>query len=248
MKLPGWMFKRQVWTFYAELGSAAATVIALILFRPIWALVWGILTIVLAIVTRIWTRQDPIPLPFALHWLMLGPRPLQSPARLKELLGLRGGERLLEVGSATGKYALPIAASLGSGGILEVLDIQQDMLDHLMRRASRAGIANIVPTLGNATRLPYPDARFDGAYLITVLGEIPDKDAALRELRRVLKPEGYVIVGEVVIDPDFIPLAELQRHLGRISFAFKRKTGPRGAYLARFEKRIRADRMASIPK
>ena len=204
MRVPSWMLKRQAWTFCAELGSAAATVIALVLFKPIWALGWAILTVVLSIVTRNWTDRDPIPLPYALHWLMFGPRSFQSPGRLKELLGLHGGEHLLEVGPATGKYALPIAASLASGGTLEVLDIQPKMLNRLMHRAYRTKIANIVPTAGDAERLPYPDGRFDGAYLVTVLGEIPDKDAALRELHRVLKPEGCLIVGELVVDPDSV--------------------------------------------
>ncbi len=236
MKIHGWMLKRQAWAFFAELVSVVATIISLILLEPVWALGWGILTVVFALVTRKWANQDPIPFPYAIHWLLLGPRPFQSPGRLKELLGLHGGEHLLEIGPATGKHSLPIAASLGPGGILEVLDIQPEMLDSLMRRASRVGIANIVPTPGDAARLPYPDDRFDGAYLISVLGEIPDKETALRELRRVLKPEGYLIVGEAFYDPDFIPLTELQGRLSRIGFAFERKTGPWGAYLARFKK------------
>ena len=41
---------------------------------------------------------------------------------------------------------------------------------------------------GGAQHLPYPDADFDGAFLIGVLGEIPSPAAALGELRRVLKP------------------------------------------------------------
>lgn len=234
MNIQGWVLKRQVWSFFAELIGVVATVVSLILLKPVWVLGWGILTVFFALVTRKWTNQDPIPLPYAFHWLMLGPRPFQSPGRLKELLCLHGGERLLEVGPAAGKYALPIAASLGSGGILDVLDIQPEMLGHLMRRASRLKIANIIPTPGDAAKLPYPDGRFDGAYLITVLGEIPDNDTALRELRRVLKPAGYLIVGEAFYDPDFIPFTELQDRLSRTGFAFERKIGPRGVYLARF--------------
>jgi SAM-dependent methyltransferase len=236
MKVQPWILKRQVWSFYVASAGAAMTVVSLVLLKPAWVLICGFVTIASWWTTRVWTNRDPIPLPHAMGWALLAPRPFQSSRRLKELLGLHGGERLLEVGPGTGKYTLPIASSLGSGGTLEVLDIQQEMLDHLMRRASRAVSDNIVPTMGDATRLPYPDDRFDGAYLITVLGEIPDKDAALEELRRVLKPDGCLVIGEIFFDPDFIPLADLQRHLGRRGFAFKRKTGPWWAYLARFEK------------
>jgi SAM-dependent methyltransferase len=102
--------------------------------------------------------------------------------------------------------------------------------------AQLGSFANIVPTPGDAAKLPYPDGRFDGAYLVTVSGEIPDKDAALRELHRVLKPRGCLVVGEVVGDPDLIPLGELRRRLERCGFAYDRKIGPRIAYLARFSK------------
>lgn len=236
MKLPGWALKRQTWSFGAELMSIIMTLLSLALLKPAWALGWAILSVLLAVATRKWANQDPMPIPYVLHCLMLGPRPFQSPKRLKELLGAYEGARLLEVGPAAGKYSLPVSASLGSGGILEVLDIQSRMLDRLMDRASRAGITNIVPTVGDASKLPYPDRQFDGAYLITVLGEIPNKDAALRELYRVLKPEGYLIVGELFVDPDFISLGELRRHLDQVGFAFERKIGPAGAYLARFRR------------
>ena len=67
------------------------------------------------------------------------------------------------------------------------------------RRARRAGVHNIVASRGDAERLPYPDGQFDAAYLIGVLGEIPDQTAALRELRRVLKPEGRLVIGEFFV-------------------------------------------------
>lgn len=56
----------------------------------------------------------------------------------------------------------------------------------LPRRASRTCRA----TLGDARRLPYPDCGFDAAYLVVCLGEMPDRDAAVREVARVLRPGG----------------------------------------------------------
>ena len=55
-----------------------------------------------------------------------------------------------------------------------------------MRRADERGLTNVTPTQSDATAMPYEDATYDAAYLTTVLGEIPDQDAALRELARVL--------------------------------------------------------------
>lgn len=85
------------------------------------------------------------------------------------------------------------------------------MLAALARRARRAGVGNIAATHGDAERLPYPDACFDAVYLIGVLGEVPNRMAALREFRRVLKPDGRLVVGESFLrDPDAIRLATLR--------------------------------------
>ena len=142
-------------------------------------------------------------MPHTFRWLLHIPRPGLSARRLARILELRPGERMLEIGPGIGVHALPVAAPLGPG-VLEVLDIQQAMLYDLMRRAQRRGIQNIVPTQGDARQLPYSDDTFDGAYIITALGEIPETDRALRELRRVLKPGGRLVIGEFFLDPDFV--------------------------------------------
>ncbi len=80
-----------------------------------------------------------------------------------------------------------MAEWVGDSGRVEIFDIQQEMLDHTMRRAAERGLANVVPTQGNAESLPYEDHSFDAAVLTTVLGEIPDQDAAVLELKRVLQ-------------------------------------------------------------
>jgi len=88
--------------------------------------------------------------------------------------------------------------------------------------------------LGDAQRLPYRDAAFDAAYLVGVLGEVPDEHAALQELRRVLKPTGRLVVGEVAFDPDFVTFGSLRERTGRAGFVFERKLGGSLSYLARF--------------
>jgi SAM-dependent methyltransferase len=182
----------------------------------------------------LWSRESPVPMPYFMRWVLFVPRGPHSPARLARALQPRSGERILEIGPGVGVHALPIAAALRPDGVLEVLDAQQEMLDHLMRRAARRGLTNIVPRQGDAQRLPYPDAVFDAAYLISVLGEIPDVPAALRELRRVLKPGARLLIGEVLIDPDFISLPVLRERARAAGFVFERQSGSRFAYRAVF--------------
>ena len=59
-----------------------------------------------------------------------------------------------------------------------------------MRRAADGALSNVVPTQGDATALPYADDSVDAVVLTAVLGEIPDQEAALAEIERVLKPGG----------------------------------------------------------
>ena len=152
----------------------------------------------------LWWRKNPSACPYSQRFWVEAPHPFITRERLREILEPLPGERLLEVGPGTGYYALPVAEWLSPGGRLDVLDVQQEMLDHTLGRAEEHSIDNITPTLADARKLPYPDASFDGAYLVTVLGEIPDQDAALRELRRVVKRKGRIVVGELFGDPHMV--------------------------------------------
>jgi ubiquinone/menaquinone biosynthesis C-methylase UbiE len=69
---------------------------------------------------------------------------------------------------------------------------------------------------------------------VGVLGEIPDGRSTLRELRRVLKSDGRLVIGEVLFDPDFITLRALRQRAQDAGFAYERKLGGTFSYLARF--------------
>lgn len=137
-------------------------------------------------------------------------------------------------GPGTGYYALHVAEWLEPGGTLDVLDLQQAMLDHVMRRGQECGIENIVPTRGDARILPYPEGSFDAAYLTVVLGEIPDQEQALQELHRVLKPGGRLVVGEVFLDFHMIPFGTLRERAEVAGLSFKRWLGGPLGYFASF--------------
>jgi ubiquinone/menaquinone biosynthesis C-methylase UbiE len=156
-------------------------------------------------------RKDPSACPYGLRFSLDLPHPFVTRLRLREMLSPEPGQRVLEVGPGTGYYALQAARWLEPSGTLDILDIQQKMLDQTMHRAHVIEVSNIVPRLGDAQALPYPDDHFDSAYLVATLGEVPDKGRALRELRRVLKRGGRLVVGEVLLDPHKVTFEELRR-------------------------------------
>jgi ubiquinone/menaquinone biosynthesis C-methylase UbiE len=133
---------------------------------------------------------------------MLGP--------LQAALAPRTGERILEVGAGGGYYAVEVAAGVGPGGKVDIVDAQPEMLAEAIRAAGERGLTNIAPTLGDARYLPFGDATFDAAYLVAALGDVPDQPAALRELGRVLREDGRLVVAELNGDPHRVSPARLR--------------------------------------
>jgi ubiquinone/menaquinone biosynthesis C-methylase UbiE len=175
--------------------------------------------------------SDRAPYPYAQHRLLDVPLPLLTRHRLDALLQPRAGEQVLEIGPGTGLQSLHVAPQLGAGGQLAVVDVQQQMLDHVMARAAQRSIRNITPHRADAGALPFADVVFDAAYLVTVLGEIPGRLSALMELRRVLKPGGRLVIGEFA-DRHHVPLATLVRLANDAGLHLLRRTGVPLAYYA----------------
>jgi ubiquinone/menaquinone biosynthesis C-methylase UbiE len=185
----------------------------------------------------LWWRRHPSACPYSQRFWVEAPHPFITRERLRSILEPAAGERILEVGPGTGYYSLPVAEWLAPEGRLDVLDVQQEMLDHTMRRAGEAGIENITPTRADARELPYPDGTFDAAYLVTVLGEIPDQDAALRELARVMKPDGRIVVGELFGDPHMVTSRALRKRAAAAGLTAERTLGGRLWHFTRLKRR-----------
>jgi len=183
----------------------------------------------------LWWRKNPSACPYSQRFWVEAPHPIITRDRLRDILEPEPAERVLEIGPGTGYYTLDLAEWVGADGTIEIFDVQQEMLDHTIRRARERGLWNVNPTKGDAQDLPYEDDSFDAAILITVLGEIPDQDAGLREVARVLRPGGRLIVGELFGDPHMVTLRSLERRAEGAGLRLTRRSGPTLAYFARLE-------------
>jgi len=181
----------------------------------------------------LWWRKNPSACPYGQRFWVEAPHPIITRERLREVLRPEPGERVLEIGVGTGYYSLDLAASIEPEGTVELFDLQQEFLDHVMRAAAERGRTNLVPTQGDATALPYADASVDAVVLTAVLGEIPDSAAALREIRRVLKPQGRLVVGELFGDPHFTTRAALERQGADAGLRLEQRSGNWFGYFAR---------------
>jgi SAM-dependent methyltransferase len=181
-----------------------------------------------------WWRRNPSACPYNQRFWVQAPHPFITRGRLLEALALAPDERVLEVGPGTGYYTFDMAASLPAGQV-DVFDVQQEMLDHVMREANRRGVTNVRPTLGDAQNLPFGDDTFDAAVLVTVLGEIPDQEQALGEIARVLRPGGRLVVGELFGDPHMVTSGKLRDRARGAGLGFERRLGNPLAFFERFE-------------
>jgi ubiquinone/menaquinone biosynthesis C-methylase UbiE len=175
----------------------------------------------------LWWRRHPSACPYGQRFWVEAPHPLVTRARLHEALGPVAGRHLLEVGPGTGYYAVDTADRVGDAGHLDLLDLQHEMLDHTLREAGRRGLAARMTAMqGDAQALPYPDAAFDGAYIVLTLGEVPDQGAALHELARVVRRGGPVVVGELFGDPHMVTSRRLRERAALAGLHVQRRVGP----------------------
>jgi ubiquinone/menaquinone biosynthesis C-methylase UbiE len=114
-------------------------------------------------------------------------------ATLAAIRGLKLSQmRVLEIGCGTGQHSVALAR--------EYPDWRYDAIDMSPRAIEAARALAIAAqtgvkfSIGDAEKLPYPDASFDVVFGDHVIGHIPDQDAALEEIARVLKPGGYVLL------------------------------------------------------
>jgi ubiquinone/menaquinone biosynthesis C-methylase UbiE len=129
------------------------------------------------------------------------------------------------VGPGIGYYSVEAARRVGSSGRLLCLDLQKEMLLEARRRVHRVNLAAADFIAASATQLPLTSGSVDHIFLITVLGEIPDRRLALAEFRRVLRSPGFLSISEQLPDPDFVTRKTLRRDLSSTGFTEERTRG-----------------------
>jgi ubiquinone/menaquinone biosynthesis C-methylase UbiE len=115
-------------------------------------------------------------------------------------LELNPASRVLEVACGTGRDSEIIAGRLGEQGHLYLQDISPNMLLQCRRRMDRTA-ANVSLCLSNATHLPFADRFFDAVYSFGGLGEFSDISRSLKEMVRVTKVGGKIVVGDESMPP-----------------------------------------------
>jgi SAM-dependent methyltransferase len=112
---------------------------------------------------------------------------------------LREGERVVDVGCGAGIDSIIAARMVGPRGRVIGVDMTPAMLAKARASAAAAGMANVDFREGFGEALPIEDGWADAVISNGVLNLMPDKDGALREMARVLKPAGRLQVGDILV-------------------------------------------------
>jgi ubiquinone/menaquinone biosynthesis C-methylase UbiE len=180
------------------------------LFKRLFDAVWGIFKafLFLQVILRLVRRYYKFPAPAFLGRVLDSDyrRFLQPPGLVIERSGIQAGMKVLEIGPGSGAFTTYVARAVGDKGMVYALDIQADMLEQLKAKLAlpeNADIHNIELVNRSAYELPFEFSSIDLVYMIGVFQEIPDKQKALKELMRVLKPGGILAITEFLPDPDY---------------------------------------------
>jgi ubiquinone/menaquinone biosynthesis C-methylase UbiE len=119
----------------------------------------------------------------------------QLTRRFSEAIGLNGNGVILDVACGPGIVTAALAEKARE---VVALDVTPEMLSQARQRCAKAGLTNVTFREGSATALPFPDSSFDGVVTRLSIHHFEEPRRALDEMFRVLRPDGALIVADVV--------------------------------------------------
>ena len=197
------------------------------------------LILLISFVWRFTSRRYSLPCPSWLRWVVELDNPFTQTHKASVIiqhLKLQPGMKVLDVGCGSGRLTIPIAEQVGSQGGVTAVDIQAGMLRRVQEKADAANLNNIRFLQVGAGEGKLERSQYERALLVTVLGEIPNREGALKEIFDALKPGGILSVTEVIFDPHFQSRDTILQLASTVGFQEMKFFGNRVAFTLNLEK------------
>ena len=188
---------------------------------------------------RLGSRRRSLPCPVWLRWMVELENPFAKTLRSEMIVrhsDLQPGMTVLDIGCGPGRVTIPVAQQVGPNGKVVAIDLQPGMLHRAQVKAQAANVSNIRFVQAGVGEGKLDVGLADRVLLVTVLGEIPDREAALKEIFGVLKPGGLLSVTETIFDPHYQRRETLLGLAGPAGFREKACFGNWVAYTLNLEK------------
>lgn len=114
-----------------------------------------------------------------------------APERLLREAGLKPGDAFADIGCGPGFFAIPAAHIVGEKGVVYAVDTEEKMLGRLRERRPPA---NVMPLKSTESSIPVKDSAVDIAFLGYMLHEAEDRPLFLKEVKRIIKAGGAVLI------------------------------------------------------
>lgn len=135
----------------------------------------------------------------------------ESPELLHELLGLKRGMTVADIGAGTGYHSWRMARAVGSSGKVYAVDIQPEMLAQIATNMPRHGVSNVIGILGTPKSPQLPTNSLDLVLMVDVYHEFDHPFEMLDAITRSLKPKGRVAFVEFRAEDTLVPIKALHK-------------------------------------
>jgi len=143
----------------------------------------------------------------AADWLVRPERESEEhPDQALDAIGIQRGSTVADIGAGVGYFTWRLAERVGNSGIVYGEDIQQRMLDQLVKNTSARHLNNVRPVLGTIDDPKLPKDSLDLVLLVDVYHEFSEPEKMLDRIREALKPEGRIVFLEYRAEDPNVPI------------------------------------------